>query len=321
MLKKYISFGVGIALLASPLLVSAQTVSVSSNASLIAVLTQLVQVLEQELQQLIAAQRGTTLAPSAAILPPPTGGSSPSQTNPSYQSSTQPSATIDQSSLTTTSLAPTITGTATGVSQLYVVVYNSSDKVWGSGNTDVNVVNGRWSVQIGAPVSSFVLAPGIYTVKVYVWPGDALLSSGTLTVTGSNSTQPSATISQGLSPVQATADPSSSGYFLLPGFSGTAANVSSVDVVAINGSYNGPTDFASAARIGQSEQSTMANPMQILLRNNPVSNRQWKTGGIEFTQQPPPTLTVLVYDNSSASSLLAEQPLARTMVQINAPNN
>lgn len=57
-MKKIISFGIGIALLASPVLVSAQSVS-SSNTSLIATLTALVQILEQELQSLLAA-RGTT---------------------------------------------------------------------------------------------------------------------------------------------------------------------------------------------------------------------------------------------------------------------
>jgi hypothetical protein len=55
-MKKYISLGVGIALLVSPVLASAQTANISTEASLIAALTQLVQMLEQELQQLLAQQ-------------------------------------------------------------------------------------------------------------------------------------------------------------------------------------------------------------------------------------------------------------------------
>ncbi len=59
--KKLISLGVGIALLASPLLASAQTTT-SSNASIIASLEALVATLTQELQQLIAA-KSSSLAP------------------------------------------------------------------------------------------------------------------------------------------------------------------------------------------------------------------------------------------------------------------
>ena len=55
MFKKVAFVGVGLLLIASPLLVSAQNVAVQSDASLIASLTALVQQLEQQVQQLIAA--------------------------------------------------------------------------------------------------------------------------------------------------------------------------------------------------------------------------------------------------------------------------
>jgi hypothetical protein len=56
MIKKIAFAGVGFALLASPFFVSAQTVAASANTSLLATLEALVQQLEQELQQLIAAK-------------------------------------------------------------------------------------------------------------------------------------------------------------------------------------------------------------------------------------------------------------------------
>ena len=58
-MNKYLSFGIGILLLISPLSASAQATAAGTNASLIATLTALVAQLEQELMQLLAA-RGTT---------------------------------------------------------------------------------------------------------------------------------------------------------------------------------------------------------------------------------------------------------------------
>src|SRR6185437_31144 len=56
MIKKFISLSIGAVLFASPLLVSAQTTTDTSRASMIATLTALVQQLTQELQQLLAAR-------------------------------------------------------------------------------------------------------------------------------------------------------------------------------------------------------------------------------------------------------------------------
>jgi len=75
MIKKLLFSAIGLLLLASPLFASAQSADTSANTqSLIAVLTQLVQVLERELAQLIAAQGGTQSAQFIAI---PTSGTAP----------------------------------------------------------------------------------------------------------------------------------------------------------------------------------------------------------------------------------------------------
>ena len=58
MIKRYISFGIGVALLVSPGLVSAQSTS-TNNAAIIAILEQLVATLIQELQALIAEKSST----------------------------------------------------------------------------------------------------------------------------------------------------------------------------------------------------------------------------------------------------------------------
>ncbi len=70
--KKLITVGLGIALLASPLLASAQT-STSDNSSVIASLEALVVTLTQELQQLIAARSVSTLPAGMTIAPAPVG--------------------------------------------------------------------------------------------------------------------------------------------------------------------------------------------------------------------------------------------------------
>ena len=74
------SLVIGIALIASPILVSAQTTS-TSNASIIATLEQLVVTLTQELQQLIAARATpipqATIGPSAVPIPQAIVGTSP----------------------------------------------------------------------------------------------------------------------------------------------------------------------------------------------------------------------------------------------------
>jgi PKD repeat protein len=98
MIKKIAFAGVGLAMLASPLLVSAQTVDGSSNASLMAVLTQLIQILEQELQQLISAQ-GSSPSTQPQPVPQPT-------TVPQPQPVPQPTTNSSFSASPTSGTAP-----------------------------------------------------------------------------------------------------------------------------------------------------------------------------------------------------------------------
>jgi hypothetical protein len=67
MLKKSVSFGIGLLLLTFPVLVSAQTATTNNNSGLIAILEQLVAVLTQELNALIAAQTQTVTTGEAGV--------------------------------------------------------------------------------------------------------------------------------------------------------------------------------------------------------------------------------------------------------------
>src|ERR1700690_1233063 len=189
MIKRAVSVGVGMVLLASPLLRSAQTVSASSNnAALIAVLTQLVQILEQELQQLLAAQGNTTTTQTTAT----------TQTNTQSNAVIQPSASIDQSSLTTSSGVPTITGSASGVYSVFVTVTAGTNQVGTATQTGIgegDASNGRWSATI-YPKGANAFTAGIYTVTIYNDLSGLygpVLATGTLSILG-NALQPTAII-------------------------------------------------------------------------------------------------------------------------------
>lgn len=85
-----------------------------------------------------------------------------------------PTANIDQGSLTSSSGMPTISGSASNVSQLGISISNSGGKVWASGNFAVS--GGRWSRNI-----SQTLMPGAYQVQVY--SNSIVLTTGILTIT------------------------------------------------------------------------------------------------------------------------------------------
>jgi cytoskeletal protein RodZ len=91
--------------------------------------------------------------------------------------------TIDQSPLVSSIGNPVLSGqagTITKGSDLYVSVYSQDGKVWGSGNSDPVISNGHWSIQVGAPDTSFRLVPGTYTV--YVGDPRTPLATGTLRI-------------------------------------------------------------------------------------------------------------------------------------------
>jgi hypothetical protein len=112
---------------------------------------------------------------------------------------TQPSATIDQSSLTAFAGAVTLTGAVSGVGLVEVYLVRTDGYAYGDGTlgTDhgATVANNRWSFTARS------LPAGTYTVTVRLsdmpsgsLPAGATLTTGTLTVTGSNTNQPSATV-------------------------------------------------------------------------------------------------------------------------------
>ncbi len=123
------------------------------------------------------------------------------------QTSSTPTATIDQSSLTTTSLTPTITGTVTNTSWICVYVGSGPlplrstgpDSIpgykWGDCNASgvISMTNGRWSMPMRGYTGS-TLTPGTYTVGVYNVPQNSesgilpLLVSGILTVNSNQTT-------------------------------------------------------------------------------------------------------------------------------------
>ncbi len=102
-----------------------------------------------------------------------------------------PTASIDQSSLTTSSANPTITGAASGVTSIGVSIdqsfYSPTSPSPSLQATDVPVINGRWSATVQNNPVALQLIPGqTYVVTVfYNVPdkGQSVLATGTLTVT------------------------------------------------------------------------------------------------------------------------------------------
>ena len=134
---------------------------------------------------------------------------------------------IDQGSLNSSSANPTISGSATGVSSVEVVVRKdtfSNTRLYD--NTSVPVVNGRWTTTISPALSS-----GSYSVDIY-GPSDLKLNylvSGTLTVGSIGNQQASATIDQ----TSLTANTAN------PLISGSATGLNSVTVSIASNSAGG----------------------------------------------------------------------------------
>jgi hypothetical protein len=91
-------------------------------------------------------------------------------------------ATIDQSSLSSTSDHPRITGRASGTSVVGLSISKGGDKFDGTGSFATDQY-GNW----GITLSNQIYASGTYTVYVYDGSNN-LLTSGTLTVSGSSAT-------------------------------------------------------------------------------------------------------------------------------------
>ena len=164
--KKLASVAFGIALLVAPLIASAQ-IAVAPNASLVASLTALVQVLQQEVQQLVAARGG---------VPTPDGAITVTASTTPVATSTQLYVTINQGSLTSSSTSPIISGTATNISSLRIAVESNSFGGVTSLATTALVTNGIWSATIPG------LSQGSYMIDVSDTRTGLLITSGVLTI-------------------------------------------------------------------------------------------------------------------------------------------
>ncbi len=103
---------------------------------------------------------------------------SPYPTSQSVGSVSGISGAINQSSLTTSSANPTITGTATNLTGVYLSI-SDSNGIGVSGSPFLPVSNGQWSYTVPQ-----TLSPGTYTVQLL---GTNLSVTGTLTITGQQS--------------------------------------------------------------------------------------------------------------------------------------
>jgi hypothetical protein len=143
-----------------------------------------------------------------------------------------PTATIDQSSLSTTSTHPRITGTAHGVNAVGLSIGKNGGKFDGTGTFNMDQY-GNW----GVTLNNQTYEPGTYQVDVYS-DTNVLLISGTLTVTG-NITPPTATLDQ-------SSLSTSSNH---PRITGTAHGVSSVglSISQGGGKFDGTGFFSTDA--------------------------------------------------------------------------
>ena len=210
MIEKAVSAGIGMVLLASPLIVSAQAVNASSNTALIAALTQLVQTLEQELQQLLAAQgRSSNTSPGQTTMPvnltftaTPISGPVPLTVTFSMPVSW---ATLGGVSITSPS---TDANLDTGDGTVYSILDTSYINCVAAGQKSVCKGNHTYT------------SPGIYTATLRFESGYTL---STQTITVINSGQPSATIDQSSLSQEVVQGGS-------PTLAGAASNTSAVDI-------------------------------------------------------------------------------------------
>jgi hypothetical protein len=149
----------------------------------------------------LAANRGVGSTPQEQQLSLPTTsarhlGDLPNAANTQESNLVAATAKIDSMSLTTNSANPTITGTASSISEISIDIARGRiippsqydgpgsipNEVWGyaSGNPGFSLSNGHWSATVDYRVHAPVLQPGIYSVAIYGY--SQLLTYGTLMV-------------------------------------------------------------------------------------------------------------------------------------------
>ncbi|MEK7612952.1 MAG: hypothetical protein AAB449_02290 [Patescibacteria group bacterium] len=94
-----------------------------------------------------------------------------------------PAATIDASSLWSSLLSPTITGTGANLDKVRILMGSGVSTVEADGNNGyVSIVNGRWS----ATFSAANFSSGKYPITVYHPSNQTVLATGTLVVTAAS---------------------------------------------------------------------------------------------------------------------------------------
>jgi hypothetical protein len=226
-----------------------------------------------------------------------------------------PTIVFDQSSLTSTSPSPVITGTAQGVSQIRIDIY-------GHTSITATVANGVWQ----APVTES-LGYGVYSVQAVDLSSSRILASSALVIKSSavavtnptttsaaantvpqpaiagvpvvvpsttNSTTPQPTVTIG------SASTNFAGQFVV---SGTAANTTSLLVYALPPAYTGARDFATIAANAGNTSVAYAQRVQAP-SPNPVPVQNWNQMWFAYFAGPLPAGTVVAVFDSTAHNLI-----------------
>ena len=321
MIKNFVVILTGVIFLTSPIYVAAQAVTATSaNPSLIAALTQLVQLLEQELQQLLTTQQNKTLSIPAPLTATPMNGPAPLTIS---GNSTQPPATpsisiTNISSTTITIQYSNLSNTAQGAT--------SPDSLWIQNTTlskpslemalggaaagmamftlPAGTMAGDYTITpVGVPIQPSIGGSGPGQVSYGVSASFSVSASGVVTVGNNVTIPPSATIT--------SPSAQSSGNFSV---FGTAYNCSAVIVTLIStgsngGAYSGGTDWNTIGGYLQgTPYATTAAGNILHSYTAPVTNTdQFST---YFTNISPGIYSVLVHNNDHAQyALLARDTL------------
>lgn len=174
----------------------------------------------------------------------------------------QPTAAIDQSSLTTSSLTPTISGTSNASSVRLVITNPNSPTAADLYESNfVSVENGRWSITVSPPSAQSYyeqLIPGSYPIEIDGSDFETL-ANGTLTITDSQTSgqnQPTAAIDQ--SSLTGGSCLNSTGVLASRVISGTASGVTEVTVDVAGG---GEIVSSTKAPVVNGRYSTITSPM------------------------------------------------------------
>jgi PKD repeat protein len=304
MIKSIISAGVGLSMLATPLAASAQT-SATSNSNLIAILTQLVQLLEQELQQLIAERQNTT----------------PSQpTTPNTGGTFTASPTSGAAPLTVTFNMPAFFEINGNNNDAWTTLDNGDGEVSISGQPSTEVYD---NIDCTAAAQDSVCqgshtytSPGTYTVALKDFSGN-VLGTQTITVTASGS-QPSAAI---LSASPASGNAPLTVEFHISAGSATPASIyfgdDKTNIETLGNGLGNSCGDPNASECAHTYQTPGTYTAQVYDANsNLLGTATVTVTGGTVSQTPPTTITVCSESTQLAtnhpSATISESSLAMT---------